>query len=37
MELDSIQDAISRSTSRRSIVRTGVRMAYAAPLVAAST
>jgi hypothetical protein len=37
MELDTIQDAISRSTSRRSIVRTGVRMAYTAPLVAAST
>jgi hypothetical protein len=31
-----VEPSLSRSTSRRTIVRTGAKLAYAAPLVAAS-
>ena len=31
-----VEPSLSQSTSRRAIIRTGARLAYAAPLVAAS-
>jgi hypothetical protein len=36
MALDELVDTARISTSRRTIVRTGVKMAYAAPIVAAT-
>ena len=36
MELDELKSQLGGSTSRRKIVTTGAKMAYAAPLVAAS-
>ena len=37
MTAKKIADSFAASTSRRTIVRTGAKLAYAAPLVAAST
>ena len=37
MSLEKLLKADSTSTTRRTIVKTGVKLAYAAPLVAATT
>ena len=36
MQLEELTDRLETATTRRTIVKTGVRLAYAAPLVAAS-